>query len=54
MASKEQRRKREGSFPRGSDSVDKGEKSKTKKRGKKEEINEGRKEKKRKMEESCA
>ena len=48
MASKEERRKREGSFPRGLDSVDKGEKRKTKKRGKKEKRNEGRKEKKRK------
>ena len=54
MASREERKKRERSFPRGSDSVDKGEKRKTKKRGKKEKRKEGRKEKEKKTGESCA
>ena len=48
VASREERRKREGSFPKGSDSVDKGEKRKIKKIGKKEKRNEGRKQKKKK------
>ena len=52
--SREERRKREGSFSRELDLVDKGGKKKTKKRGNKEKRKKGRKEKKRKTGESCA
>ena len=45
MASRKEGRKREGSFPRGSDSMDKGEKRKTKNE-RKERKEKGRKEKK--------
>ena len=47
MASREEGRKKEGSFPRGSDSMDKGEKRKTKNE-RKERKEKGRKERKEK------